>query len=513
MFSRKTRKNRIIIPVALVASAGAAVANAATIVWNGNGGDLNWNTLTNWSTGALPSDIAQFQENGYNSGDTVTVATDQTVNRLAFNFSSTNAASKDLTLTGAPITLTGLAANSNGFNRANTVSGIQTINNNIVLGGSQKWNIAGNTSAPGGVGRLIVNGVIGETAGGSKDLTKDGNTNLELNGNNTFTGLTTIIQNTIVVGNANALGLGTSAVLVGDTAVNTSQSNLVTKTGVTFARDVEVRSGQTGGSRLGGADGLGLTTWTGTISIEKDVIVTGGLGVATGTADFRGNLVDGANSFVSSNVTKQNGGVVKLSGTANTYSGTTTINAGTLLVNGVLSNNDAAVTATNTARLGGLGTINRPVYIAGGATLSPGDGGAGVLTVGGGKTLTLDDGAVLEWDAGATPAASDQVVASAVSFGAGATLKILSNPNLPDTNASYVLLSWTGDDPATLANWTVDPSSAWTGSISYVNAADGLPGGEVVLSNAAAVQAPEPSTCASLAAVMSLVVLRRRRKR
>lgn len=513
MFSGKTGKNRIIIPAALVASAGAMAANAATIVWNGSAADLNWNTLTNWSTGALPSDIAQFQENGYNSGDTVTVATDQTINRLAFNFSSTNAASKDITLTGAPITLTGLAANSNGFNRANTVSGIQTVNNNLLLGGSQKWNIAGNTSAASGVGRLIVNGVIGETAGGSKDLTKDGNTNLELNGNNTFTGVTTIIQNTIVVGNANALGLGTSAILVGDTAVNTSQSNLVTKTGVTFGRDVEVRSGQTGGSRLGGADGLGLTTWNGTISLEKDVLLTGGIGLATGTADFRGNLVDGANAFVSSNVTKQNGGVVKLSGAANTYSGTTTINAGTLLVNGVLSNNDATVSAINTSRLGGVGTINRPVHIASGAILSPGDGGAGLLAIGGGKTLTLDDGAILEWDAGGTPGISDQVVASAVSFGGGAALKILSGSNSPDPNASYVLLSWTGDDPANLANWTVDPSSAWTGSISYVNAADGLPGGEVVLSNASAAATPEPSTFASLAAVTGLVVLRRRRKR
>lgn len=495
------------------AAAGSPGAFAATVVWNGAAADLNWTTPTNWSTGALPDDIAQIQEKGYNTGDTITVGADQTVNRLAFNFSSTNAASKNLTLTGATFTLTGSLANNVGLNRQNTVSGIQTINNNIVLAGSQRWNANGNSAAAGGVGRVIVNGAIGETAGSPKDLLKDGNTNLELNGDNTFTGQTTIVQNTIVLGHGHALGLGTSPVLVGDTTVNTSQSNLLTKTGVTFGRDVIVRSGQTGGSRLGGADGLGLSTWTGNLALNKDVTLTGGLAVATGTADFKGNLVDGVDAFVSSGVTKANGGVVKLSGADNTYSGTTTANAGTLLINGLLAASDSAVTATNTARLGGVGTINRPVHIGATAILSPGDAGPGTLTIGDGKTLTLDDGALLEWEAGTTPANSDQVSASAVALAATARLRVAPNSIAPDSGATYVLLSWTGDDPAALATWSIDPASTWTGTIAYVDAADGLPGGQVVFSNVAAAEAPEPGGVASLAAVGSSLLIRRRRNR
>lgn len=520
MFSRSDKKSRhasAAVFAAAVTSILATHAQAATIQWNGNPADLTWTTASNWSTNALPgaADIAQFQESGYNTGDTINLAADVTIGRFAINYSSSNSAGKNLTFTGGTITLNGTASPLVGFNRQNTVSGVQTINNNIVLASSQQWNVNGNSAAPDGVGRLIVNGVIGETAGGAKDLTKNGNTNLELNGDNTFTGQTTIIQNTIVLGHAHALGLGASPVIVGNTAVNTSQSNLLTKTGVTFTRDVVVRSGQTGGTRLGGADGAGLSTWTGNIALNKDIIVTGGQGFATGIADFQGNFIDGAepaNTFVSSAITKQNGGAVKLSGPANTYSGVTTASAGTLLINGVLSSNDAAVSAINAARLGGVGTINRPVNIGATATLSPGDNGTGTLTIGAGKTLTLTDGAALEWEPGTTPALSDLVTASNVSFGAKATLKILPGVYSPDPSATYVLLNWTGDDPATLADWSIDPTSGFTGSIAYVGANDGTPGGGgLLLTNLSASSVPEAGL--ALPTTSALLLFRRRRHR
>jgi autotransporter-associated beta strand protein len=519
MFSRSDNKSRHASAAVFAAAAATSIlathAQAATIQWNGNGADLTWATTSNWSTNALPgaADIAQFQENGYNTGDTINLPADVTIGRFAINYSSSNSAGRNLTFTGGTITLNGTASPLVGFNRQNTVSGVQTINNNIVLASSQQWNVNGNSNAQDGTGRLIVNGVIGETAGGSKDLTKNGNTNLELNGDNTFTGQTTIIQNTLVLGHGHALGLGTSPVIVGNTAVNTSQANLLTKTGVTFTRDVVVRSGQSGGTRLGGADGAGLSTWTGNIALNKDIIITGGLGVPTGTTDFQGNFIDGtdsANTFVSSGVTKQNGGTVKLSGLANTYSGATTASAGTLLINGVLSANDATVSAINTARLGGVGTINRPVNIGATATLSPGDGGAGTLTIGSGKTLTLTDGAALEWEPGLTPATSDLVTASNISFGATARLKILPGVYAPDASATYVLLNWTGDDPTTLANWTIDPASGFTGSITYTGADDAAPGGQLVLTSLAASDVPEPALGLPVAAATLLLKRRRR---
>jgi autotransporter-associated beta strand protein len=513
MFSKIANNNRI-LPALLAAAALAPAARGATAVWNGGAGDLTWDSATNWSSGALPVDIAQFQENGFNSGDTIRLTADQLVNRLAFNFSSTNAASKDLTLSGGTITLTGAITNNVGLNRQNTVSGVQTIESYLILGGSQSWTINGNSSAAGGVGRLVIRGTIGETPDDPKDITKSGNTNLELDGDNTYTGVTTINQNTIVLGHGNALGRGTSPVVVGNTAVNANQANLLTKGGLTFARDVFVRSGQTGGTRLGGADGVGVTTWTGTLSLNKDVSLTGGLGVPTGTVDFRGNLVDAAdasNAFVSSNVTKINGGTVKLSGPANTYSGATTVTAGTLVVNGKLTANDALVTAADGTRLGGVGEIDRPVSVSPGGILSPGDAGPGTLTIGGRKSLTLGDGAVLEWQAGASPAASDRIDAAAVALGATPTLKILAGVASPDPSASYVLLSWGGDDPATLPDWSLDASTGFTGRVEYVGAADGLPGGQVVLSNVAAADAPEPAPVSLAPLAIALAGARRRR--
>ena len=300
MFSQSWKKNRIVPAAAFAAMAvsGSHGASAATITWNGGAANLSWDSPSNWSTGALPNDIAQFQEAGFSAGDTIVVTAGQALNRLNFNFTGTNVAAKDLTLSGATLTLTGSLANNVALARQTTVSGVQTIDNPITLSASQKWNINGNSSATGGAGKLVVNGVVGQASGATAGITKDGNTGLEINGDNTFTGDTTIVQNTLIVGHANALGLATSPVLVGDTVVNTSQSNLVTKTGVTFARDVLVRSGQSGGSRLGGADANGNTTWTGTVALKKDVILTGGLGLSTGTVDFQGNIVDGDGSPV-----------------------------------------------------------------------------------------------------------------------------------------------------------------------------------------------------------------------
>jgi autotransporter-associated beta strand protein len=501
---------------AVGAAFAAADARGATLAWNGSAADLAFKTPGNWDTGVLPGsiDIAQFRETGYDDGATVTISGDLLLGRLAFNFTSTNVTAKNLTITGGTITLGGTGSPPVGINRQNTVSGVQTVNSNLLLGVSQQWNVAGNGDAPGGQGRLIVNGVVGETAGGAKDLTKGGGGPLELNGDNTFTGAAAVLQNTLIVGHANALGAATTPVLVGNTAANNSQSNLVTKGGVTFARDVLVRSGQTGGSRIGG-DGSGATTWTGTIALNKDVIVTGGLGVATGVADFRGNFVDAAdpsNAFVSAGVAKANGGTVKLSGPNNTYSGPTAVNTGTLLVNGLLATSDSSVSVAANARLGGVGRIDRPVTVATGALLAPGDGGAGTLTLGGDKTLTLADGAILEWQAGASPATSDRVSAAVVSFAAAALLRVLDT-TAPDPDATYVVLSWTDDDPSALAEWSIDPTSPLTGTVSYQDAADGLPGGRVVLSNVAPQAAvPEPTALLLLPVAGTTLIRRRRRK-
>ena len=71
---------------------------------------------------------------------------------------------------------------------------------------------------------------------------------------------------------------------------------------------------------------------------------------------------------------------------ANTFTGPTTLNAGTLLVDGAEA--DSPVTADSGTTLGGVGTVGS--ITTGGATLSPGDGAAGVLVDTGALNLGQD---------------------------------------------------------------------------------------------------------------------------
>ena len=83
-----------------------------------------------------------------------------------------------------------------------------------------------------------------------------------------------------------------------------------------------------------------------------------------------------------------------LTGTS-TYSGLTDVQGGQLSVRGTLTN--SAVQVESGATLGGTGTINGAVTVLSGGILSPGNSGAGTLTVG---SLVLNSGSVSNFDLG-----------------------------------------------------------------------------------------------------------------
>src|SRR4051795_2513 len=95
--STTTRNNALTLATLAAIIPGAA--QAATLVWSGAANDLSFNTPANWG-GTLPgpADIAQFRETGYADGDTVTVSADLLLGRLAINYTSANAAAKNLTI-------------------------------------------------------------------------------------------------------------------------------------------------------------------------------------------------------------------------------------------------------------------------------------------------------------------------------------------------------------------------------------------------------------------------------
>jgi len=72
--SNKTRNSALALVTLAAFTPGAA--RAATLVWAGTAGDLSFDIAANWG-GTLPgpADIAQFRENGYADGDTITAAT------------------------------------------------------------------------------------------------------------------------------------------------------------------------------------------------------------------------------------------------------------------------------------------------------------------------------------------------------------------------------------------------------------------------------------------------------
>lgn len=211
---------------------------------------------------------------------------------------------------------------------------------------------------------------VGGIISGAGTLTKQGAGTLSLTGANTYTGLTTISQGVIAMGNASALGNGD----------------------ITF----------TGGSITFGS---GVNT---DISVKSDGasgVVSRALTLASGVATFD---VGANNVFFSSSIGQNGaGGLTKAgSGTlsfaaANSYSGNTSVANGTLVISnaGGSATGSGAVSVANTANLTGSGSIAGVVSIANGGNLSPGASGVGNITLGG---LNLVNGSLVNLEFAST---------------------------------------------------------------------------------------------------------------
>ena len=140
-----------------------------------------------------------------------------------------------------------------------------------------------------------------------------------------------------------------------------------------------------------------------------------GAGLGGGTAGAVTYAIGGLNedsSYAGSfsgnaDLTKTGSGDLVLTGTSS-HTGATFVSAGRLTVNGALGG--SAITVGAAGRLSGTGTVGGPVTVQAGGKISPGPGSnlPGVLTVGGGLSLT---GAVFPFDLSANPSAgNDRIV-------------------------------------------------------------------------------------------------------
>lgn len=194
-----------------VIALGGSQAIAATSTWNGNGGNVNWNTPGNWDVVPIDDPSTNLIFAGTNNiGSAGTplnqnIAATLTLNTLTFSGGSGPffLGGGDLEFTGSSHTITQNSASA------------QSIANNIVVdpgSNNQTWNL---TLDGNGTGVVTLSGVI-SSGNGQRDyaLTKNGNTTYVLSGANTYDAGTTVNFGALFVNNTSGSGTGSGSVIV-----------------------------------------------------------------------------------------------------------------------------------------------------------------------------------------------------------------------------------------------------------------------------------------------------------
>ncbi len=247
--------------------------------------------------------------------------------------------------------------------------------NGVTLNGTSTMNTQGFT--------LALNGVIG----GTGTLAKIGTGTLELNGDNTYSGGTSLTAGTIRVGNNNALGTGNLAMAAG-TFLQAGAPLLTIANTVSMAGGATVDvAGQT--LTLGGLiSGAGPLSVIDSASVPAAALVLTGLNTYTG-----GTVVTGTTVLVSQDANLGNaaGGITLVGGTLRTTA------------------------SFSTARTFALGTGGGTVDVATGTTLTS----TGVVS---GTSLTKIGGGTLALNAANTYAGGTALNAGTISVGNNAAL-------------------------------------------------------------------------------------------
>jgi rhamnogalacturonan endolyase len=188
------------------------------------------------------------------------------------------------------------------------------------------------------------------------------------------------------------------------------------------------------------------------------------IGARNTTSTFAGRIIDaGVTALI-----KAGAGTFILTGVSNAYSGGTAINGGALLANNVAGSATGvgAVTVNSGGTLGGIGIIGGAVTVNAGGVLAPG-ASLGTLTIS--NNLTLQTGAVLNFELGAINASDKVVVSGALAI--GGTLNVTNLAGF-GTN-TYTLFTYGGALSGSLPAIGVMPSgysfSISTNTPGYVN--------------------------------------------
>lgn len=256
---------------------------------------------------------------------------------------------------------------------------------------------------------------------------------------NDYSGVTTIGQGTIQVGNgvtSGALGAG----LIVDNG-----TLLMLQPGDSVLGNVVSGTGSLVQAGSGTLALTGANSYSGGTVISAGVVQVGnGGGVGSGNISDGTSLVfnNSASNVVSGNiggagnVVLAGSGLVELTGN-NTYGGGTLVNNGMLLVNNTTGSGTGSggVVVANGGVLSGNGVVSGPVTINSAGVFSPGDG-TGTLTING--NFTANRGSILDYALGTN---SDEAVVSG-NLALNGTLNITNSGGLG--NGAYPLFAYGG---------------------------------------------------------------------
>ncbi|MCX6864741.1 MAG: autotransporter-associated beta strand repeat-containing protein, partial [Verrucomicrobia bacterium] len=364
------------------------------------------------------------------------------------------------------------AAGLNGtdlmFNNSTNANDVVTVKNGLNMTTANRTiNVTDNTGSS--ADWAVIEGVITNDAT-ARQLTKSGTGKLILSNSNTYTGITTVSQGTLVVSSPGNLGLSTS--LTDALTIGTATVMLLNDSSTNFAKSVKVNgtagiyvdragasaSGNThtlgalwiNGSRtltITGGNGYGLTF--GAAQADNVATITnnapGMLTLAsyaltgstarlttirgTGNTTISGAVTQGAGAL---SLTKDDAGSLFLNG-GGSYTGATLVNNGKLFVNGDQSLATGTVTVNGGKTLGGTGTIGGNVTIANNARLAfnliTPAGSHDKLELAATKTMTFSGASVLDITGGGAAASGSYTLVTAPG-GFGASV-VPATVNLP----------------------------------------------------------------------------------
>ncbi|WP_028445790.1 DUF4347 domain-containing protein, partial [Chitinimonas koreensis] len=440
------------LTVSGVVSGSAALTSAggvgATVLLSGTNthtGSINVTSATLGVSGGSAIDDASAVT--LSNGSTLSLQANETIGSLASG-------------SGNALSLGSNRLTVGGDNTSTTYSGSISGTGGLTKIGTGTWTLGGTNTASGTVlitaGGLTVSG--GSAIGNSSAVTVDSGATLTLSATETIGSLAG--AGTVALGSATLSSGSTNASTTFSGAINGSGN--LTKTG-TGKLTLSGTNGYTGTTTVSGSGGTLSIAGTSNISSNTITLGSGGVLEVTGsnvtltnafTISTGGGKVSNDNALTLAGVVagasgasfnKLGSGVLTMSA-ANTLAGNTVVTAGTLMLTGSLTATNS-VSVLSGATLAGTGTITtaNSVVIASGAFLSPGNGGAGTLTINGDLAMF----GTLQVDINGTTAGTgyDQIVVNGdvtLDFsGAALTATHGYTPGLAD---SYIIIDNDGSD-------------------------------------------------------------------